>query len=163
MAHVQDIEAGCRGAVALAGSTLAAACIFATGSPPLEPSAFCLEERRLGLGPRPATALASAGFFPELAESEFLRQLRPPRRIVSRDHRIIRRQVPFLAILRRRQAESRQVTPQHLVRFAVLQRDQKVRGDRLADGHRWRFSLNLRRRTFRPFFQPLNRRMNRFN
>ena len=40
MAHVQDIDAGCRGAGALAGSTLAAACVFATGSPPLEPSAL---------------------------------------------------------------------------------------------------------------------------
>ena len=40
MAHVQDIDAGYRGAVALAGSTLAAACVFATGSP-LEP--FALE------------------------------------------------------------------------------------------------------------------------
>ena len=34
MPHVQDIDAGYRGAVALAGSTLAAACVFATGSPP---------------------------------------------------------------------------------------------------------------------------------
>jgi SAM-dependent methyltransferase len=40
VAYVQDFGAGCRRAVALAGSTLAAACVFAAGDPALAPAAL---------------------------------------------------------------------------------------------------------------------------
>jgi len=45
--------------------------------------------------------LASAGFPPKLSKSNFLRQRRSLRRMVGRDHGIVGRQLPFLAILLR--------------------------------------------------------------
>ena len=112
------------------------------------------QERRLGLGRlRPAITLASAGFSRKLAKAECFRDRRPLRRVVGRGHWIVSRQVPFLAILRRRQAEPRQVTPHSLELFAVLETDQKVRGDRPADRHCGRSG----RRTLWHFIEPLNR------
>ena len=119
-----------------------------------------LENRRLGLGRlRPATVLANTGLALNLAKSHFLRQLGSLRRVVGRDHGMIRRQVPFLAILRRHQTVPRQVTSYRLKSFAVLQTDQKVRGDRPADRHCGRFHLDLGRRASPALFraaQPLN-------
>ena len=91
-----------------------------------------------------------------LAKSDLFRQRGSLRRIVGRDHGIVGRQVPFLAVLRRRQAEPGQMTPQRLKSFAVVQTDQEVGGDRPSDRHRGRLRLDLGRLSLRPSCEPLN-------
>ena len=59
----------------------------------------------------PPLLVARGGFPPNLGKSDLFRQLGSLCRVVRRDHGIVGRQVPFLAILRWRHAEGRQMTP----------------------------------------------------
>jgi hypothetical protein len=58
---------------------------------------------------RPPGTFADSGFATNLAKSDLLRQCRPLCRVIRRNHGIVGWQVPFLAVLLRRQTEPRQV------------------------------------------------------
>ena len=97
------------------------------------------------------------------AESDLFRHRRPLRRVIGRDHRIVSRQVPFLAILVRRHAQPRQVTPHRLESFAVFETDHKLRRDRFSNWHRGRLRLDLRRRAVRLACEPGHSCVQRMN
>ena len=96
-----------------------AAALAAAGS-----RARCLRSRRI----RDAYDLTErAGCF--RPSPDLFRHRRPLRRVIGGDHRIVSRQVPFLAILVRRHAQPGQVTPHRLESFAVFETDHKLRRD----------------------------------
>ena len=72
------------------------------------------------------------------------------------------KEIPLRSILLRRHAEHRQVPPQGFESFAVLQTDQVIRRDRLADRHRGRWRIDGGRSNLSPFRQPLQGRMQPF-
>src|SRR6185437_13809889 len=78
------------------------------------------------------------------AQAQLLRHLRTGGAVVRRDHRIVVRQAPLVSILLRSQTANREVAAQGLVRPAVLEADQEVWRDRLADLSRR--GLSVRRR-----------------
>ena len=94
-----------------------------------------------------------------LAEAHLLRELRTRDRVVRRDHRIVDRQPPFLAVLLRRHVVlGAQMALQRLEAFAVLQADQIFGCHRLLYRHRG--LGRLERRLDRPLDDPQQRRMN---
>ena len=103
--------------------------------------------------------LRTPPFRPNWPSPDLFRQSRSLRRVVGRDHGIVGRQLPFFAILLWRQAKPRKVTPQRLEPSAILQTDQKIRGDRPADRNRGRFRLELRRGALRRGCEPRHDRV----
>ena len=71
-----------------------------------------------------------------LAEAHLLGELRAGRSVVRRNHRIVRRQAPLFPVLLGRHAVlGAQVSLQRLELLAVVEADQEVRRDGLADGY----------------------------
>src|ERR1019366_8092988 len=84
-------------------------------------------------------ALRGTAVLAELTKPNFLRQLRPLRRVIGGHHRIVVRQLPLRAVLLRRHSEPPQMPPQRFEFAAVVQTDEIVRCDRLADRYRCRW------------------------
>jgi len=127
------------------------------------PTAMAIEFFALRGCLRRASTVARFGLSARLTKPNAFRQRRSLRRVVRRDHGVIGRQAPLLAILLRRQAERRQVPPQRLKLFAVLETDQILRCDGLADRNRWSLHLDLRRSAFRSLRESLHGCMHRLN
>src|SRR5437868_14096490 len=81
---------------------------------------------------------------PLLAPTHLLGRLRPRGGIVRRNHRIVRRQAPLLAVLLRRYVVlGAQVTLERLELLSVLEADDVVGSDRLLDRDRGLQRLGL--------------------
>src|SRR5215212_7704233 len=79
----------------------------------------------------PGCLLRLPGLFP--AQSQITGQLRALSGVIGRNHRVVPRQTPLLAVLLGGQPPTREVSLQTLVPSAVLKTDQVVRRNRLLD------------------------------
>ena len=102
--------------LALLAATAAASCAAASMA-----SALAGGTAAASISPELADGAAATGLWRNCREPDALRQRRPLRRVIGRDHGIVGRQAPFRAILLRRHPERRQMPSQRFESPAVVE------------------------------------------